>query len=102
MVGVDRGDHHEAHNVVNHCKREDEAAQSFGRVFTEESEQAEGERRIGRHSHAPSVYRGPTRVDRQVEPDSAKHPAKSGQYRKNNSRTLTELADVEFPPCLEA
>ena len=101
MMGVDRGDHDEAHDVVDDREREDEAAQSFGSVPAKESEQAEGEGSIGRHRHAPTVCRGPTSVDRQVEPDRAHHPAEPREHGKDDSGTLSKLADVEFPACLE-
>ena len=71
VMGVDRGDHHEAHDVVDDGEREYEAAQSFGSVPAEEGEQAKGEGSIGRHRHAPTVRRGSAGVDRQVEPDRA-------------------------------
>ena len=101
MMGVDRCDHHETHDVVDDRERQDEAAQSFGSVLAQESQQAESEGGIGRHRHAPTVRRCPTSVDRQVEPDSAHHPAESREHGKDDPGTLSELADVEFPACLE-
>ena len=101
VMGVDRGDDHEAHDVVDDREREDEAAQSFGSVPAKESEQAEGEGSIGRHRHAPTVRRGPTSVDGQVEPDRPHHPTESREHGKDDSGTLSKLADVEFPACLE-
>ena len=67
----------------------------------EQSEQAKGEGGIGRHRHAPTVCRGPAGVDRQVEPDRADHPAQSREHGKDDPGSLPELADVEFPACLE-
>ena len=101
VMGVDRGDHHEADDVVDDRKGEDEAAQSFGSMPAKQSEQAEGEGSIGRHRHAPTVRRGPAGVDRQVEPDRAHHPAESREHGKDDPGSLSELADVEFPACLE-
>ena len=54
-MGVDRGDHDEAHDVVDDREREDEAAQSFGSMPTEEGQQAKGEGGISRHRYAPAV-----------------------------------------------
>ena len=101
MMGVDRGDHYETHDVVDDREREDEAAQSFGSVLAEEGEQAKGEGSIGRHRHAPTVRRCPACVDRQVEPDGAHHPAESREHGKDDPGTLSELADVEFAARLE-
>ena len=42
-----------------------------------------------------------TGIDRQVEPDRAHHPAESREHGKDDPGTLSELADVEFPACLE-
>ena len=101
MMGVHRGDHDETHDVVDDRERKDEAAQSFGSMPAEKSQQAKGEGSISRHRHAPAVRRGPTGVDRQVEPNRARHPAESREHRKDDPGTLSELADVEFPACLE-
>ena len=65
-------------------------------VLAEESEQAKGEGSVGRHRHAPTVCRTVTGVDCKVKADSAQHPAESREYREDDPRTLSELADVEF------
>ena len=102
MMGINRGDHDEAHDVVDDGEREDEAAQSFGSMPAEKSQQAQGEGGISRHRHAPAVRRGPAGVYRQVEPNRARHPAESREHRKDDPGTLSELTDVEFPACLES
>src|SRR5258708_26480026 len=57
---------------------------------------------MGRHAHAPAVRRGRTGVDRQVEPERAPYAAESREDGQNYPGTLSELADVEFPACLES
>ena len=62
MTGINRGDHDEAHDVVDDGEREDEAAQSFGSIPAEKCQQAQGEGSISRHRYAPAVRRGPAGV----------------------------------------
>ncbi len=79
------------------------AAQPVGEARPDEREQAERERRVGRHRHAPAVRRGAAGVEREVDRDRHGHAAERRPATGSDDRPpLAQLAEVELAPRLEA
>ena len=67
----------------------------------DQCQHAQREGGVGRHRDAPSVGRGMTGVDGQVDRDRDGHAAEGGENRQRQPAPLAQLADVELAPHLE-
>ena len=101
VLRVRRGDHDQRHEVVDHRQRQQPEAQARA-ARRHEREDAERERRVGRHRRAPAVRPGAARVEREIDRDRDRHAAERRQHGDGQSAPLAELPLVELPLGLEA
>jgi hypothetical protein len=102
LVGVGDRDDDQRHEVVDHRDGHQEQPGLIGHAAADQREQAEGERGVGRHRHAPRVP-GRTRVvgdqeDRHRD-DQADHAGRRGQ---DEPPPVAQVAQVELAPRLQA
>jgi hypothetical protein len=100
-VGVDDRDHGQRHKVVEDREREQPYPQA-GPPGCHEREDAQSERRVGRHRGAPAVGRVAAPIEREIDPHRDGHAAERGHNRDRHAPPVAQLSHVELPPGLES
>ncbi len=101
VVRIGDPDHDQRDEIVHHDHGEHEHAQPIRAGAADEREDAERERRVGRHRGAPAVRARATRVEREVDQHGDGEPAEPGQQRQHRPPAVAQLARVELAPRLE-
>ena len=95
VLGVDRRDHEQRHEVVDHHDREQADAEPRG-PGRHQGEYAEGEGRVRGHGGPPAARAGPAGVEGQVDRDGHEHAAGRRDQGDRHPAPLAELAHVEL------
>jgi hypothetical protein len=95
-LGVHGCDDQEGDEVVDHQDRQ-EADPEPRRAAGDQRQDAESERRVGRHRCAPAVRSWAAGVDREVDQHGRRHAPQSGEQREREALPLPKRSQVEFP-----
>jgi hypothetical protein len=101
VLRVDRGDHHQRDQVVDHREGQqaDPQAGAAGRDQRQDSEREGG---VGRHRGAPAMGPAAAPVEREVDPNRHRHPTRRRDNRDRHAAPLSKLPGVELALGLEA
>ena len=102
LPAVDDRDHHERRQVVDDEHRDQEDAHPVGDLATEQRQNAERQRGVGRHRDAPAVGAVTPGVERQVDEHRDHHAEQADGERKHEATPLAQVAEVELPTGFEA
>ncbi len=99
---VDGGDDEQRAQVVDHGQGEQEDPQARGAAGRRQRQQAERERRVGRHRGAPAVRAPAAGVEGQVDGDGDEHAPEPGHDGQRQARAIAQLAEIELALGLQA
>ena len=102
MAGVNRGDHHQCGQVVDHRERQQKHSDPGGRSRRQQGHESERERGVGRHRRTPSVGAGAPGVERQIDQDRHRDAADRPEHRNREPPPLAQLTEIELTLGLEA
>jgi hypothetical protein len=96
LGGVENGDDHDCHDVVDNGKRSQEDLQPQWDAVTKESQHAEGEGDVGRHGDAPTGSSRRTPVQQAVDHGRDEHTTERGNGRQGRASGRGQLADKQL------
>ena len=101
-AAVESRDHQQGHEIIHHDHGEQEGPDPIRKSTRHQRQEPEGEGGVGGHRHPPTGRRLPTGVQGQEDPDRHDHAPQARQHGKRDATSLSQLAQIEFPACLQA
>ncbi len=99
-VRVDRRDHHQCHQVVDHGEGE-QAKPKAGAAWGHQPQHTESQGGVGRHRRPPAVRPGAARIEGEEDQNGHGHSADRRGHRDRDPLPLAELSRVELTLGLE-
>ena len=101
-LAVDQRDHDQGGQIVHDEHGEHEHPDPVGHIAPEQRQQTQRERGVGGHGHAPAVRARPAGIDGQVDEHGDGHAGHTGSERQDEPAAITQVAEVELAPGLQA